>query len=340
MKLEFANFTCKFGPDKNLIDFVEPIVLPAFFDTSLVRTYGPSSYLIYSRKIINLGTVEAPVPALFGEFVKDTILTAEQRLDDDEGLVKDYSEMQSSPSAIFLLIFNNHRLLYLHKTKFSPELSAFQATMSNFLTKKRNQYIDNTYYELKRTQNKHTWKSIKEHLMEIIPPPSIKILPLSSQASLEEFVGQYRVLKRVTFVLSDLNNELDLSEMFNQMRAAKDRSHSTTSQFIHNNPEGLSKTEAITQMQPIVEAGTCVVRMSGTDASGGKLTGSNDKFNLRVELPLTGEEDEDGIARLMHGKYNGLIESNTLKPPTTEEPPKEKLTRLVSYSTDGQHDDE
>jgi hypothetical protein len=35
----FANFLCKFG-EKDMDDYLEEVVLPAFTDDALVRTYG------------------------------------------------------------------------------------------------------------------------------------------------------------------------------------------------------------------------------------------------------------------------------------------------------------
>jgi hypothetical protein len=56
-RIEFANFLCRFGADKVLLDYLEEIILPAFIDDTLIRTYGrenPSEYLFYETSVVNL----------------------------------------------------------------------------------------------------------------------------------------------------------------------------------------------------------------------------------------------------------------------------------------------
>lgn len=327
MKLEFANFTCKFGI-KNLSDYLENIILPAFLDGSLVREYGSNAYLIYEPEVADFGTDEHPFLVVFGQFVKDMVLTAEQRLDRNLGLIKVHDYMQSSPSAFFVLLLNTHRLLYLHLTKDAPDFKSFQTTLLNFFKTKRNELIDADYKLLQKSFKKHLWVSIRDSLNELHPMPTLKIVPLSSEATIEEFVHRYKVLKTLTVSIHDTNNELDLNEMFSQIRKAKEKSNSTTTKLIHSNPDGLSKEETIKQIQTTVEAGTGEVTLHGIDETGGRLIGINDNFNLKIDMHVPPEESRIDTVQEMIDQYLYLIESGTLKPPATEEPSLEVLRRV------------
>lgn len=56
-ELEFANFTLKFGLDGNLLDYAEEIVLPAFFDEKLERSFGKTTYFLRNVQLLVLDGV-------------------------------------------------------------------------------------------------------------------------------------------------------------------------------------------------------------------------------------------------------------------------------------------
>lgn len=121
-ELEFANLVCKFGDDKNLLDFAEEIVFPAFFDDSRVRRYSDTKYFFLDVTSFSIGRGENEVVCIAGEFVKDTEFTREQLFDRNKGLHPASGSLRTSPSSIFLLVLNNHRLVYLPKTSYAPGL--------------------------------------------------------------------------------------------------------------------------------------------------------------------------------------------------------------------------
>lgn len=70
--------------------------------------------------------------AIAGRFIKNTELSREQYENDKGELIRDTQGMPSAPSAIFVLMLNSHRLLYVAETKFAPNLNTFKATVDSF----------------------------------------------------------------------------------------------------------------------------------------------------------------------------------------------------------------
>lgn len=146
--LEFANFICRFGEDKVLLDLAQEIVVPAFISRDLERSIKNSKYFFHDVQLIELHGGNNPVLGIVGRFVKDTILSREQIFDaNNSRLIPDKQEIQSSPSSIFALILNNHRLLYLHETQYALSLASFQATIKSFIKQKHHDFLQNLYEE-------------------------------------------------------------------------------------------------------------------------------------------------------------------------------------------------
>jgi hypothetical protein len=77
--LEVSNFTLKFG-DKNLLDLVEEVVIPAFMHGH-TRKYGKITYFFHEVSILELSDDnEEPLACIAGRFIKDTVLTQGKRI--------------------------------------------------------------------------------------------------------------------------------------------------------------------------------------------------------------------------------------------------------------------
>ncbi|MEO0587480.1 MAG: hypothetical protein AAF078_07565 [Planctomycetota bacterium] len=117
LKLEIANLVVKFG-DENLLDRADDLVLPAFFH-DFERKYGRTKYIFHKVDTAKVEWDDGDDIAVYGRLVKDTVLEREQVLQDGE-IVADYSEMESAPSAIFVLLVRHHRLLYVKEQGYAP----------------------------------------------------------------------------------------------------------------------------------------------------------------------------------------------------------------------------
>lgn len=320
MTLEMANLVCKFGKD-NLIDYFEEIVVPAFFDKGLKRKYTDKTYFFEKVDIV---TVEERV-LLVGRIIKDEILEREQVYEYGKGLVADADELRSSPSSVFVLILDVHRLLYVKETKNAPSLESFKATLEKFLKIKHKDFI-NEEYEKRNILDKVT----KKELMEEHPSPSLEIIPLTSAQGIEEFVKKYQVLREVKYKFSDRNDEHDNEGFFEAVQRQKDEVGSKATEVRHSNREGLDKNNVISEVQAATAQGTQRVTLAGTDGEGTKLRGNNESFQLKAVVQIASRLPRR-MANVLYYKFRDLVENGLVK---VGEPPRRTLEKLNSYKGD------
>jgi hypothetical protein len=161
--VSFANFICKFGDDKNLLDVAESIVLPAFLDVENLqpRSYQDTKYFLFQTQLLNLGDEKNPMLAIAGRFVKDTTLRREQIFSPTLGLIKKTGKLDSSPSAIFVLLLNNHKLIYYPETAFAPTLSSFRSTAYSYIRQSQKIFVDAEYSRRKAVQEESLARGLK-----------------------------------------------------------------------------------------------------------------------------------------------------------------------------------
>ncbi|MCX2687949.1 hypothetical protein OO306_20660 [Pseudomonas sp. DCB_AW] len=275
--VEMANLVCKFGA-RNLLDYFEEIVYPAFSDPALRRVYSETKYFFENVELV---TVDGRV-LLVGRFIKDMIFEREQ-VYTSSGLVADHDEMQSSPSCIFVLVLDIHRLIFLKETKGAPNLDNFKSTLENFLKVKYKLYIDSVYDDAKERKEKVT----KKQLMLDNVSPTLELIPLTSAQSIDSFVRQYQVLSSVTYKFSDRNDEHDNEGFFEAVQRQKDEVGSKTTTIKHSNSEGLDKESVIEEVQAATVQGNQKVTLVGKDSSGTELRGDNENFQLKSYVELT-----------------------------------------------------
>ena len=196
----FANFICRFGNDKVLLDYAYEIVIPAFTRDTFIRSHGTTHYHLYEAEVMTLDhSTQPPILALAGRFIKDTKLRRYQIFDDELGLVRDEQSMSSAPSAFFVLILNNHRMAYLPETPHAPDLKAFEATVRHFLIKRYEQFINEMYTQTQTGAGEREGKITKKALRETHPRPTLEVVPLTGADSIEQFVRRYDRLKKIDF---------------------------------------------------------------------------------------------------------------------------------------------
>jgi len=89
LNMEMGNLICRFGDKKVLLDLAEEVVLPAFIDNSLVRSYDKTSYFFYDvSPVVLLNNQHEQVIGIAGRFIKDTTLEREQIFENGKGLIK------------------------------------------------------------------------------------------------------------------------------------------------------------------------------------------------------------------------------------------------------------
>jgi hypothetical protein len=277
--INFANVICKFGEAFVLLDLAEQVIFPAFFDPSLRRKYGETEFLF-----LDIGWFAVPARAdkkselcIYGRLVKDTLLHRDQILADGH-LVQNHESLPSAPSAFFLLMLSNHKLVYLPETSGAPTLEVFGSTLQYFFRAKHAAYIRAEYARRKGTLTETT----RLALLEEIPAPTVEVLPLASKESISEFVESIEKLTHLEFRILDTNREFQMEGPYRKIREDKEALRAKSSKLIYDNSEGMNKPEVTNQIAISAATGNQYVIVAGTAADGTAMRGNNNQFSLHV----------------------------------------------------------
>lgn len=324
--LEMGNFVCKFGKE-NLVDYLQSIVYPAFVDADLKRSYGQKSYFFMDVIFTEFGKDKQP--ALVGRMVKDTILEREQLYVDGK-LKADKNEMQSSPSSIFVLLLDVHRVLFFKETKFAPTLENFATTSEHFIREKYKIFIDDQH-EKSIVEGKRIPKTKlrQKHLL-----PILEIIPLTSAKNISSFIKQYDVLRSVTYVFADRNDEQDNEPFFEAVQKQKDNVGSSKTQVIHHNTDGLDKSSVTQEVQSATVQGTQKVKLTGTDVNGNKLNGDNNSFSLIKSIEVKSQRVSD-VGKTLFDAFAEVAQEGLIKLPEVGARTLTKLDEFRKYIKNG-----
>lgn len=274
LNMTVANLVCRFG-DKVLLDYLGEIILPAFFDSNLVRTYGEdTSYLFHKVELFTNNVGQVKRTCVIGQFVRDTVLTRDQVLDNGE-LLHDPQILESSPSAFFVFILENHKLIYLPETNHAPSVLAFAATLRTFVLTKHKEYIEQLSQESGAT---------KKSLYETHQKPRLVVVPLASRESVEDFVARYKSLRRLEVRLLETNDEIDGTAVWRKLRKLKVDAGAKDTALIHSCSDGLLKDGAVHQIADASATGNALIKLSGYDYDGNKLRGNNESFQVSTSV--------------------------------------------------------
>tara|TARA_A100001015_G_C14879019_1_gene667581 strand:- start:114 stop:1109 length:996 start_codon:yes stop_codon:yes gene_type:complete len=305
----FANFVCRFGGEKVMLDYIDEIVIPAFVDDKMIRSYGRTHFFFYETKLVVLDdNPEQPVMGISGRFIKNTQLTREQIFDREKGLVQDEASMPSAPSAFFILVLDTHRLIYFPETAHAPDLSAFRSTALSFIRKKHSDFINRRYVELRKSENKVTKKQLNiDH-----PSPTLEVVPISGDDEISEFVRRYGVLKKIEMRLIEPNDEIDGKELFDDIRSYLGPLNPDTTKLEIRNSDGLDIDEAVPKIKEATETANQEVKLSGTDQDGNRLTGDNHSFKVGAPIE-TIPPTRKGLTDKLYSTFQSLKTSGVIK---------------------------
>ncbi len=327
-ELQIANFICKFG-NRNLLDFARNIVMPAFLDTRLRRKYSNNDYFLHQTKLKIIRTENDTLYTIVGRIINNTTVKRHQ-IFTDKGLVPDEASLQSSPSALFMLILNNHRLLYVKETAFAPELKTFGLTLLKFIKIKRMQLINAT--ALLKTRDKNGKIITKKRLQNIYPIPRLDVIPLSTEQTFSNFINRYDKLMSVKVRLINPNDEFDCDDLFTSLRDLKeDVDADLTVLENKNNKEGLDKKAVKLRYANLSEIGNYELTLNGTDKSGSRLIGNHEDFNVKVPLGDDIPKEIDDASEKLKVEYESLKQQNIIKFPKTLQKTKTLLKRLFTH---------
>ena len=305
----FANFICKFG-ENDLLDYADSIVVPAFLDHSLVRIYRRTAFILHDVKFVTLDKrKEPPLVGLTGRFVKDTQLTREQLFDRDKGLVQDPQSMRSSPSVFFVLILNNHRLIYFPETTHAPTLDMFRSTVLWCLRIKHEQFVNELFSDLKNADEDVG----KTQLLELHPRPTLEVIPISGNEEIRRFIKRYDRLRKIDFQIIRTNDEIDGEGLFDDVRKylGTDLDAKFTKVTV-SNTKGLNKKAAIERVEAATATANQGIVMSGHDSEGNEIKGDNQEFRVGSMI-RTVPETRFGLTEKLLSVFQHLLESGVIR---------------------------
>lgn len=319
-KLEFGNYTLRFGDQKVLLDLFEEVVMPSFHEMRYVRHLkDKGDYFFLDTKLVVLDdSPEIPVLGIAGRIVKNTKLKREQIYRPEGGIIEDRRELETAPSSTFLLILNNHRLILCKEVPGAPTVQNFQSTSQYCLKKHHKEFIEKIYEKekSKRKENPELDRVTKKSLYAEYPAPALRITPLSDKESLRAFVNRLEHIDKVTIKLLPTNKEeIDNDDFWSDFGRRRDEMNSKIAKVeFANAQEGLEKNEVYVQASSASNRGNSEIKFKGYDAQGDTIRGSNEDFNLTVEL----DELPKNVERAAREKYNQfthLARSNVISVP-------------------------
>lgn len=303
----FGNFICRFGEAATLLDHAVEIVIPAFTDEKLRRRHGETSYFFLDVAVENVGTPTAPRPALAGRFIKDGVLRRQQVYSPEDGLRPDPQAMRTAPSAFFVLLLENHRLIYFAETADAPEMQAFAVTAKSFIKFKHDQYLRG----LQERREEEGQPTTLVKLREEIPPPTLNLVALTSNTSIEAFVARYRTLKQVQITLLKPNDEFDAASMIRAVREQNTRVKAESTLIEHRSANGLNASAAVEEITEASRSGNQIVKLSGTDREGNALKGNNEHFQLSVIMEAK-PESRSGLIAKLRGIFDSQVKAGAI----------------------------
>lgn len=325
----FANFNCRFGDRKELLDLAIEVVIPAFTSKDYVRNHrNTTSYRFHNVKLIPIEERgKQTILVIAGQFIKTKKLTRHQTFDERAGLIADEQFMMSAPSAFFVLILNNHRLVYLPETPYTPDLKEFESTAQYFLRKSHSDFINSKYME-KRDDKK---TSTKKLLREENPVPTLEVVYLTARVEIAEFLRRYKTLKRIDFRVIEPNEDIDAREIIKGMRHLLfNNLKSDKAKLTASNNKGLDIDASIDVITAATASGNHDISVSGTDSDGNSLKGNNEKFMLSSKIDDI-PDNKEHLIKLLLSILSQLISQRKVDAPRIDQNNK-RITDIIHRS--------
>ncbi len=316
---EFANVVIRFGK-KVLIDYAKEIVIPAFLDPAFMRKYGSTQYFFLDQKLIEIKQDNTRLAVIVGRFIVNKTLKSEQEWNEEKGaLLQKKRQMPTAPSAVFALILNTHRMVFLHETPHAPTLKNFEATLKKALEKHHKKYLDSLRKELYPgwgILDLKDQRRYEKELREKNPRPHVEVRPLTSIGAIQDYIDKFTSLHSITVELEQTNHDIDSSALLTSFRAESEilATDKAKMQFV-NNQDGLDKNSAVKLASDATSQGNNTVTVKGKDSRGDEITGTNE--NLKAKAYIFASEDKENteiLGQRLVNKFREHSDMGILKP--------------------------
>lgn len=319
---ELANFVCRFNQHK-LMDMFQEIVLPAFTIENNWKVKRGNLFF-QSVQLVQLPNQNEKTLAIIGRFIRDTKLTSTQIYDyESKELVPQKDSIQTSPSALFVLILNNHRLIYLKETPHAPTLEMFKETCKTFLRRQTRLYAESLLDDARK------------EFISTYGLPDIDVTPLNTKESLEDFLKEYKTIHSIKITLKKRNDELQFRD--DLIRKAQQKTDymksSTTTLSFSNKKDGLDFDQTKEQLVEATEQGNQGILIEGVNSFGDHLKGNNDKFKVTKYISGIDLNNIVSSASALYKSFTKLTQKREIIVPPTEVSVKNKIENIKVKDT-------
>ncbi len=318
-KLEFGNYTLTFGEDKVLLDLYDEVVFPSFLEMKYKRKIkNKGEFFFLDTEVIKLVDDEDnPIVGICGRIVKNTKLRREQ-IFRGKGLVEDHDELETAPSSTFLLILNNHRLIFCKEVPGAPTIANFCSTSAHFIKTAHQEFINTQFEEAKarKEENPELRRVTKVSLLNEYPRPDLRITPLTDTEDLRNFVNRFAQIDKLSIKLLPTNREeIDNDDFWREFGRRKDKMNSPTTKVdFHNNEEGLDLDAVYEETSSATNLGNSEIDIKGHNDKGDTLKGDNNDFDLTVDMVEVPREPKEA-AQTKYAVFMDLVKQGTIPLP-------------------------
>jgi len=331
-RVEFGNYTLKFGEEKVLLDFFSEIVAPSFKARRYVRKIkDKGEYFFLGTEIIRLRLEDGQeTAAIAGRIVKNTKLKRDQIYAND-GIVADPKELETAPTSVFVLLLDNHRLIFCREVSGAPSIQNFESTSRSFLLKRYVEFINELMAAKEKELGAPPPRGARTKLFRENPRPDLRITPLTDRQSLEEFVKRFKIVEELVIKLLPTNQEeINNDDFWKDLgRRKNDMNSATATVRFANGKDGLATDEVVAQTTAATGLGNSAVQLRGHDIEGDQLKGNNEDFSLTVEIGSLPKPIPKAGASL-HSTFKKLTESGHIVLPALAAGVLERVRTLVS----------
>ncbi|QCP86506.1 hypothetical protein EYE35_12685 [Cereibacter sphaeroides] len=263
--------------------------------------------------------------SLYGRLVKDMILVSEQSLDEGK-LIAERKTLPSSPSAFFVFNLADHRLAYMPETKMAPTIKTFGNTLDFFIKKKHDEMLRRRWAEVNTQEERVTLKSLREEW----PLPIVHVVPIADKLAVEAFLKRFESISEIVVHVVRRNQDYSPGGLFDALSEDVSELEPTSSRLVVNGgKEGLNMQKAVEFIGDIAEHGYEDTKISGKNAEGYRMSGTNADYSLSRAV----DETPLGLierAKTLYEQYVQAKEDGQIRMrPRDAEALSERLRRLV-----------
>lgn len=306
-----ANFNCTFKVDNEtygMLDFFESIIWPALNDKKLMRIVKKDKRIHTRFHISDLHLVEIEdgLIALVGKHIKRTLLEISPDYDTNVGFFGESDIRPSAPYSTFIILLNNHRVIYFPNKSGAPDIRSFASTINDILRKYI--HINRRILKEQLKANNYIFDGIKydyiqtftsSYLEKVLPFPELNVVPIESPELAKQAFANIKNIKKVTFKFYKPNNEpIDFNNFFARSFDVLDATGSSSLNQTLNAP---TKNEVIQEAVTSSE-GKTDYKVFAVDNNSEPLELTPDKITQKVPIQIHAEHTIESTSKEVYNQ--------------------------------------